>query len=415
MIFLYNLFWILSLPFVLLLMVFRIVTGKEDILRLPERLGIPSKFRPKTNIVWIHAASVGETKIALTIATNLRKSLPKTRFLITTGTVTSAKIVRDNMSKHILHQLIPIDNGLSIWMFFKYWKPQIGIVVESEIWPNLLHVGSGFCPLILANARMSDKSFRRWSKYKFALPSILNKFKVILSQSEIDHKKYVELGASNVVYAGNLKYSANKLDIDAHKLRFLKSQTKGRMVFLAASTHPGEEEIILDAHMKLAEKYPKLLTIIAPRHTGRSGEIATLVKNHNLSLSIRSKNQTISTDTDVYIADTLGELGLFFTIAKATFMGGSFNIGGHNLIEPAYFPTIIIFGPDMSNCQEVADEFLEKKAAFQIKDTNELVGVLDKIYSNKICANEEKNALIIQKHNNIINNYLSYIKQYLKK
>jgi 3-deoxy-D-manno-octulosonic-acid transferase len=261
---------------------------------------------------------------------------------------------------------------------------------------------------------MSDKSFKRWSKYKFAVSSILDKFKVILCQSEKDHKKYVELGASNSVYSGNLKYSASKLDIDSHKLRVMKNQTKSRIIFLAASTHPGEEEIVLNTHVKLSEKYPKLLTIIAPRHVNRANEIIKLAKNRNLKCSLRSKNQIINADTNVYLADTLGELGLFFTIAKATFMGGSFNIGGHNLIEPAYFPTIIIFGPDMSGCQEVADEFLEKKAAFQIKDEKELINVLDQIYEAKICANAEKNALIIQKHNNIISNYMSYIKQHIE-
>lgn len=415
MIFLYNLIWILSLPIVLLVIVFRIVTGKEDILRMPERLGIPSMFRPKTNFIWIHGASVGESKIALTLAKNLHKPFPKLKILITTGTLTSAKIVRNNMGPNIVHQFVPIDNYFSIWMFFRYWKPKMGILVESEIWPNMLHIGSKFCPLILANARMSDKSFNRWKKYKFLAPSLLNKFKVILSQSELDHKKFVELGAENSINVGNLKYAGNKLDIDNHNLRVLKNQTKNRMVFLAASTHPGEEEIILDCHNKLAEKHPKLLTIIAPRHIKRASEIASICEKHNLKYNLRSKSEKITSKTDVYIADTMSELGLFFTIAKSTFMGGSFDVGGHNLIEPAYFPTIIIFGPDMSNCQEVANEFLEKKAAFQIQNGDELKNILDQIFSNKICANAEKNALIIRRHTNIIKNYLSYIKQCFEK
>ena len=415
MIILYNILWIFFLPAIFLLMIIRLVTGKEDILRIAERFGIPSIFNYKSNFIWIHAASVGETKIALTLVQNLRKSYPKYRFLLTTGTVTSAKIVRKNISKHLMHQFVPIDNYLSVWLFFKYWRPKIGILVESELWPNLLHIGSRSCPLILANARMSDKSFAKWKKYKYASSIVLDSFKAILCQSELDKSKYVELGATNAISAGNLKYSANKLDIDTHQLRIIKNQTKDRVIFLAASTHPGEEEIILATHSKLAEKYPKLLTIIAPRHIKRSSEVVNLVRSRNMKVAVRSKNESINPKIDIYIADTMGELGLFFTIAKTTFMGGSFDVGGHNLIEPAYFRTIIIFGPDMSNCQEVADEFLEKKAAFQINDEKELQDILDKILHGTTSTAEGKNALIIRRHNNIIDNYTSYIKQYLKK
>ncbi len=415
MILLYNIFWILLLPFVILLMIFRIVTGKEDILRIRERVGLPRVVRSlKHDIIWIHAASVGESKIALTLAKYLPKSSPNYKILITTGTVTSAQIVRKSINSNIIHQYIPLDNYLSMWLFFKYWKPKIGILVECELWPNLLHIGSKTCNLILANARMSDKSFATWSKYKFAISPLLNKLKVILCQSNADHKKYIALGAENSIVANNLKYSGSKLEVDSHNLKALAKQIDGREVFLAASTHPGDEEIAIEAHINLRKKYNNLLTIIAPRHTNRMGEIKKLAQDNNLSVSVRSSNDKITKQTDIYIADTMGELGVLFSVAKVTFMGGSFKQGGHNLIEPAYFGTIIIFGPNMSNCQEVADEFLENQAAFQINDTKELIEITNKIYSGTVKDTSGKMEQIIQNHNNIISNYLSYIEKYLK-
>jgi len=415
MILFYNILWILLLPFILLLMVFRVVTGKEDILRIRERLGVPSIPKSsKHDMIWIHAASVGESKIALTLAKYIHKSFPTHKILITTGTVTSAEMIRKNVNSTISHQFIPLDNYLSMWLFFKYWKPKIGILIEAELWPNLLYIGSQTCNIILANARISDKSFATWKKYKFIANILVNKIKVILCQSALDLKKYLALGATNAIIANNLKYSASKLDVDSHNLKALLSQLNNRAVFLAASTHTGDEEIVIETHIALRKKYGNFLTIIAPRHTGRMGEIKRLARSNGLIVSVRSNKEKITKETDIYIADTMGELGLLFSVATATFMGGSFKQGGHNLIEPAYFRTIIIFGHNMRNCQEVADEFLEKKAAFQINNSQELIGVLDKIYSGEIKENIEKTELIIQNHTNIINNYMSYISKYLK-
>lgn len=414
MILLYNIAWILLLPFIFLLMILRIVTGKEDILKIPERLGIPSIIKSSKKIIWIHAASVGESKIALTLTKHLQKAHKKHKILITTGTVSSATLIRKNLNGAMMHQYIPLDNYISIWLFFKYWKPKVGILIECELWPNLVHIGSKTCPLLLANARMSETSYKKWQKYNFAISNIVNKFKIILCQSEKDHKKYTKLGANNSNIAGNLKYSASMLPVPPHKLRVLKTQCKDRKVFLAASTHPGDEKFAIDIHRRLKEKYPDILTIIAPRHIDRASEIKSLASSKGYKSSIRSAKEKITAKTDIYIADTMGELGLFFTIAKATFLGGSFKQGGHNLVEPAYFDTVLTFGPNMSNCQEIADEFLEKNAAFQIKNAKELYDILDKVYSGKISHNSKKSGLIIQNHINIINNYISYINKYLQ-
>lgn len=414
MILLYNLIWILLLPLVFLLMLFRIVTGKEDVLRITERLGIPSIIKSSKKIIWIHAASVGESKIALNLTKHLQKIHKKHKILITTGTIASSSLVRKNLNGAMMHQYVPLDNYLSMWLFFKYWRPEVGVIIECELWPNLVYLGSKTCPVFLANARMSDKSYKRWEKYKFFLTPTLNRLKAILCQSKEDHKKYAKLGASNAIVGGNLKYSDSKLPVPPHKLRVLKTQIKNRPVFLAASTHPGDEKFALEVHQMLAKKHPEILTIIAPRHVGRASEIQSLAEKKNLETCVRSTKEKITPNTNIYIADTMGELGLLFTIAKATFMGGSFKQGGHNLVEPAYFDTVITFGPNMSNCKEVADEFLEKEAAYQIKDAKELFGILNKVYSGKITHSSEKTSLIIQNHINIINNYISYINKYMQ-
>lgn len=414
MILLYNLLWILSLPLVILLMIFRIVSGKEDVIRIPERLGIPSIIKSSRKIIWIHAASIGESKIALTLTKHLQKTHKKHKILITTGTVSSSILVRKNLNGSMMHQFIPLDNYLSIWLFFKYWRPDIGILIECELWPNLIHIGSKHCPLLLANARMSDKSYERWKKYNFALTPVINKFKSILCQSAKDHSKYAALKASNAIVAGNLKYSASKLPVPPHKLRVLKAQTKGRKIFLAASTHPGDEKFILEVHNLLAKKYPEILTIIAPRHIDRESEIRKLSEKKKLKVATRSVREKISDKTNIYIADTMGELGLLFSIADVTFLGGSFKQGGHNLIEPAYFDTVLTFGPNMSNCQEVSEAFLAEGAAYQIKKVKELYDIADKVYSGEIKNNPKKSGKIIQNHMNIINTYIAHINKYLQ-
>ncbi|MGV2432342.1 MAG UNVERIFIED_CONTAM: hypothetical protein LVQ98_03000 [Rickettsiaceae bacterium] len=224
LIFLYNFCWIIFSPFIFLLLIFRIVTGKEDILRLFERFGIPSKIRSSNNIIWIHAASVGEAKIALTLTQHIQKTHAHQKVLITTGTVTSAKIIRQNLNGLIIHQFIPLDNYISIWLFFKYWRPKIGILIEAELWPNLLYIGSQFCPLLLMNARMSDQSFARWSKYKFIAEKLFPLFKNILCQSVKDENKYISLGAKNAIMIGNIKFASKKPPVDLHILKSLRNK-----------------------------------------------------------------------------------------------------------------------------------------------------------------------------------------------
>jgi len=412
MLILYNIAWILFLPLIIVMMIFRIILRKEDIMRIPERLGVPSAVRSTKGIIWIHAASVGESRVAITLTRNLVVLYPKHRILITTGTVTSANIVRSFASARIVHQFLPMDNALSVWLFFRYWKPNIGIFIESELWPNLVSIGSKFCPLILVNARMSDRSFKKWKKYKIFAQIILQRFRHILCQSEIDTQRYQALGV-DAVCLGNLKYSGTQLDVNQSHLNVLYEMIGSRNVLLAASTHPGDEDIIANVHLKLKEKYPNILTIIAPRHVIRATEIKEMLLNKELSCSMRSGREAITSHTDIYIADTMGELGMLFNIAKVSFIGGSFKNGGHNPIEAAYFDTHIVFGPNMSNFTEIAEEFLEHNAATQIQDSDELVECINKIFAGKISSSHTAASTILQNHRSVMEKYLEYLQNSL--
>ena len=408
----YNIAWILFFPIMLLILMLRIIWGKEDIMRIKERFGFASAVRSTKNIIWIHAASVGESRIALTLTNHLHKIYPKHRVLITTGTVTSAGIIRTFASARIVHQFLPMDNPISVWMFFYYWKPSLGIFIESELWPNLINIGSRFCPLLLVNARMSDGSFVKWSKCKFIAKMMLSKFKYVLCQSGIDARKYESIG-SDAVFVGNLKYSSTQLDVNPSHLRSLESMLGKRPIFLAASTHPGDDELMVEAHIACKAKYPDLLTIIAPRHIVRAPEIKDMIQKHGLSCRLRSRKEDVDKDTDIYIADTMGELGMLFSIAQASFICGSFKNGGHNPIEAAYFDTHIIFGPNMSNFAEIADEFLKYKAATQIRDVKGLVRMLGKVFEEKISPAREEARAILIKHENVMIKYMKYIQQCL--
>lgn len=414
MIYLYRILGFLFFPLLLIWMVIRIIKGKENWHRIGERFGFASEKKTNENYIWIHAASVGESLIALTLVNSLNKTYPTYRFIITSGTITSAKILSSRLPKHTIHQFIPIDEYFAVNRFFKSWRPKLGILIESEIWPNLLDIGAKYCPLILTNAIMSDKSLRSWMKYKNFAHFCLSKFSMILCQSKADKEKYQQLSPDNVEYIGNLKYSASKPAVDEKQLKILAAQINNRPTLLAASTHPGDEEIILTTHKKLQNKYPDLLTIIAPRHPHRSDGIADLITGAALNYAIRSKQDIITPKTNIYLADGLGEMGLFFSLANVTFIGGSFAHGGHNIIEPAFFDTNIIVGPDMHNFLAITQEFLRQKAILQANNQDDLITKIDFCLANPKDKDRIDNAkIILEKNSKIIEIYLKAIAKYL--
>jgi 3-deoxy-D-manno-octulosonic-acid transferase len=396
-------------------MLYRINKGKEDLTRLKERLGVATKKRTAP-IIWVHAASVGETMIALNLIENLSSQHPEHKFLLTTGTVTSANIVLKRGLANVIHQYNPIDVSWCVKKFLNSWQPEVGIFIESELWPNLIHLSASKFSLILVNAKMSDKSYRKWQNCKPLIESIFNKFSVILTQSQGDYSKFKALGATNIANLGNLKFSNFKPVFDYVAFEKLSAEIENRKVLLAASTHEGDDEFITSCYKALKKKYQDLLLIIAPRHPKRSHQIARMLTANQLRLSTRTQNQPIDSTTDVYLADTLGELGLFYAVSNVSFIGGSLRNGGHNIIEPSFFKTLIIFGPDMSNFIEIANEYIDKKAALSFKNMDQAIKIIDDFFQNPEAISEyhATGIEIVKAKKQILCNYLDHISALVK-
>ncbi|MES2215208.1 MAG: 3-deoxy-D-manno-octulosonic acid transferase [Pseudomonadota bacterium] len=397
------------MPIWLIWISYRLWNGKEDARRIGERFGFATAIRNDAPLVWIHAASVGESLIALTLIQKLLDAKPLHSFLITTGTITSAKIIESRLPPKTIHQFLPIDEYFCVRRFLKYWHPSLALFVESEIWPNLISMSAQYCPLILVNATMSDKSFINWQRCERFAKDLFGRFTYVLCQNEAITKKYNSLGSITKTI-GNLKYSSMKPTFALEALEELRNAIGKRPVILAASTHPGDEEIICKLHIKLKKLYPDVLTIIAPRHPNRAEEILSQALAYDPNTSLRSKGESIS---EIYIADTLGELGLFFNIATVTIMGGSFKNGGHNIIEPAFFDTAIIFGPDMRNSEYIAAEFLQSKAAMQALDEQELFEKA-KLALESDMSDMHRNAKeLVQRQSKVIEDYMKIITEYI--
>ena len=383
---LYQILTILAAPLVRLYLLHRKKKGKEDGLRINERFGKASISRPAGKLVWFHAASAGESISVLPIITRLSEQSPDLNFLITTGTVNSAKIMETMLPAKTIHQYVPVDILPYVQKFLKHWQPDLAIFAESEIWPNLITQTSRHCPLIMVNGRMSEKSFKSWKKYKQFSRQIFSSFSLCMTQSQTDTKYLTTLGAQNVKYIGNIKYGAAPLPVDQQDLEKLKNMIGARPVWLAASTHNEgelEEAIIASVHKELKKQYNNLLTIIVPRHAIRTGEILNELKSANLNVATRSGNDDITSNTDIYLADTMGELGLFYRACDIVLVGGSLvRRGGHNPLEPARLNCAIIIGPHAFNFEEINNEFISKDALVQVSGQDELCKIISEFFQN---------------------------------
>lgn len=371
----------LAAPAVYLYLRYRLIKGKEDKTRFAERLGQASLPRPDGNLVWIHAASVGESLSVISLIDALREAYPALFVLITSGTVTSAKLLSKRLPSDVIHQYVPVDRLLYVRKFLDHWQPNFALWVESELWPNTLsELRARQITTVLLNGRISEKTFQRWKLLPGWIKEMLGTFSMCLAQTVEEGNRFKALGGKDVRYIGNLKYSAAPLPYDEEKLAHMRAQVGNRPMWLIASTHPGEDKIAVDVHKKLAASWPDLLTIIVPRHTARGHTIAKMVEESGLSYSLRSKEQPIINSTAVYIADTMGEMGLFYRLASIACIGGSFVWGGHNPIEAAQLDCAIVFGPKMTNFMAIASEMVANKAAIQVANGNELANAVEKLF-----------------------------------
>lgn len=347
----------------------RLKRGKEDPARTGERRGRPSKPRENKPLVWFHAASVGESQSLLILIKQLLADYPGIQVMVTTGTITSAKLMAERLPPGAFHQYMPVDQPDWTESFLNHWHPDFIVWSESEFWPNMLAgIRRRNIPAVLLNARMSERSFQRWQLASGMIGDMLKAFRICLGQSETEAERLRQLGAVDVHASGNLKYASTPLPYDSAKLEELKSAMGARPLLLWASTHEGEEEIACRLHRHLQGVKPDLLTIIVPRHPERGVVVAEIVEKEGLRAGRRSLQQIPQKDVQIYIADTLGELGLFYRLCKLCVVGGSFTWGGHNPIEPGQLGCQIFYGPHMFNFAMIAADFESRGAALRVRD-----------------------------------------------
>ena len=341
--------------------------GKEEPTRLAERRGLTEHPRPDGCLIWCHAASVGES-LALLSLINRFCSSPQTYVVMTTGTVSSARVMADRLPSGAVHQYAPWDRCGWVAHFLDHWRPNLAVRMESELWPNTLRVlDERKIPTAMVNGRLSDRSLSGWARFPSTAQSVFECVDLVLAQSDAFADAFRRLGARNVNVTANLKVSADPLPVSVADFDVLRNNLGARPVWLAASTHDGEERIAIDIHCALAADIPGLLTIIVPRHPHRGSEITQLAADRGVTASQRSAGGIVQTDTDVFIADTIGELGLFFRLSPVVFMGKSLSAtGGQNPIEPAHFDCAILFGSHMENFEDIAETMISEGVALQV-------------------------------------------------
>ena len=315
-------------------------------------------------VVWLHGASVGELNSAFPLIDRLTKDLPNGAVLVTTGTVTSSRLAADRLPAPALHQFVPLDQPTWVGRFLDHWQPGLSLWLESEFWPNLItETHRRRIPMVLLNARVSDRSLQRWHRLPGLIGPLIRSFDLCLAPDEDQAERLRRLGAPSIRVVGNLKDAASALIVDEESHRLLGRDLAGRNAWLAASTHPGEEASVAEVHIRLREQFPALLTIIVPRHPERGAQIAQRLAARGLVCSRRSRNEKVSRQTDIYIADTLGELGLFYRLVDVAFVGGSLvPHGGQNMAEAARHGCAIICGPHTQNFAAVARRLTDAQA-----------------------------------------------------
>jgi 3-deoxy-D-manno-octulosonic-acid transferase len=371
----------LAEPALPLLLQRRARAGKEDVQRLGERLGHPSLPRPEGRLVWLHGASVGESVSLVPLVEAFRRARSDVTVLVTTGTVTSARLLPSRLPAGAFHQFVPIDAPGPIGRFLDHWQPDLVAFCESELWPGWLGaIRARAIPAALINARMSPRSFRRWRRIRPLAATLLRCFDLCLAQSAEDARRLEALLGRPVPVPGNLKDAAAPLPVDPNALDAWRAWTAGRPVWLAASTHPGEEACVLAAHHALAGRHPGLLTVIVPRHPERGTAIAGLARERGLDVARRSLGEPPSGSTQVYVADTLGELGLFYRGAMLALVGGSLvRHGGQNPLEAARLGCPIVIGPHGWNFAAILDRLRAAGAIVEVADESQLEAAVDRL------------------------------------
>lgn len=350
-------------------------TGKEHPLRFNEKLGLYKYPRPVGRLFWMHGASVGEAISMLPLIDRLLSEDENLSILVTTGTLTSAEIMEKRLPPRAFHQFIVYDTPKYAKRLLDHFKPDAVLWFESELWPaTLSEIHKRKIPLALVNGRISDKSFAVWKIFKFVSQEILGCFSFCLGQSEQDKRRLLLLGAKKAACFGNLKYAGMPLPVDGEKLKELKQVIGMRAVFFISSTHSNEEDQLSAHFQRLQQAVPNILILLAPRHPHRGAEIRDMMERRGFKTELRSKGGEIHADTEVYIADTIGEMGLWYQLAEVSFVGGSLvSHGGQNFMEPARAKNAVLVGPYMHNFVEMLERAQAAHAVWQVNSAAEVI------------------------------------------
>ena len=371
-----------AMPFIGAYVLSRVGKGKEDRARRHERYGKPSQQRPDGPLVWVHAASVGETVAVLSLIDYILQT--GIHVLLTTGTVTSARVAHERLGDRVIHQFVPLDLKPAVSRFLTFWTPDLAIMAESEIWPaTILELGARRIPQVLVNARMSDKSFERWQKAPYLSEALFENFAHVIAQSEADGERFRTLGARPVTVSGNLKGDTEPPPVDEALLDRYVKEIGQRKTWAAISTHDGEEKIAAQVHRALKTRHPDLLTIIVPRHPHRAEVLVDELGNLGLNIVTRSSGKSVTSDTDILLGDTIGEMGLYLRLTEIAFVGRSLSgEGGQNPMEPAMLNTAVLSGVNVQNFREAYRLLIDKGGARLVRDAKMLAGAVNFLLEN---------------------------------
>jgi 3-deoxy-D-manno-octulosonic-acid transferase len=361
---------------------FRATKGKEEHSRRSERYGQSQIARPDGPLVWVHAASVGETSAVIPLISRI--AAKGVKVVLTTGTVTSAKLAAERLGDQIIHQYVPLDMKPAVSNFLSYWKPDLALIAESEIWPmTILELGARRVPQILVNGRLSDRSFAAWKRQAYLAEALFENLSHVIAQSDVDGARFADLGARPVTVSGNLKVDTTPPPADPDEVARLAAMIGPRPVWAAISTHDGEEDIVGEVHNMVELRHPGLLTLLVPRHPDRAAVIMQKLEGKGLRVARRSAGDEITADTQIYLGDTIGEMGLYLRLTEIAFVGRSLTAsGGQNPLEPAALGTAVLAGQNVQNFRDSYKRLITDGNARLIKDKDMLAAGVSYLLGN---------------------------------
>ena len=394
MIFFYRILINLVLTLLPIIILVRIFRKKEDFKIFKEKIGFFSKNNTKGKLIWFHGASVGEFQSIVPMLEKFEKSKEIRKILITSNTLSSSKIISGIKFKKVVHQFFPVDNNFIVKKFINHWRPSVALFVDSEIWPNMLtNLEKNKIPAVLINARITKKTFNKWIKIESFSKIIFNKLTLSLCSNKETVGFLKKLGAKNIKYFGNLKYSQSeneKIEIDQQTLNFISKRTS----WCASSTHNFEEEFVGLVHKKLKKNYPDLLTIIIPRHIDREKKIKEKLLNLGLKVHMHEPKTKIKNETDIYLVNSFGKTKSFYSMVKNVFLGGSLiNHGGQNPLEAVRYNCNILHGPNVNNFIEIYNFLNKQKISKKIQNINQATNILKRLLKYKSTKKNMKNKI----------------------